>query len=343
MSIPHRDADPVASTLHLVAPVGPKPSSGTAASPRVNGGVVELRIADLVSTSLRERGLEPGHVRALAELVGRWPPVLVGRDDHRLIDGHHRVAAARSLGHLTIAAELFAGTPEEGYVEFVRRNVVHGMPLTLRERRHAAARILRNLGEWSDRKIAATCALSPRTVASIRVMVTSAHAAEQSGQQPTVLEHRVGKDGRRRPTDATRTRRQIIQALSADPAASLRAIAERVGVSPETVRTVRQGLEAESVGVEPRPTPPKEEVAPEQPRGEWWTTDAALMSTEHGRRLAQWLSCTIIEDEHWREPVAAAPVSRVYELAAEARRRSASWMRVAEIFETKALHHRNAR
>ena len=44
--------------------------------------------------SPRRRGVDRAHAAALAELEGGWPPILVFREDHRVIDG---AMAARYL------------------------------------------------------------------------------------------------------------------------------------------------------------------------------------------------------------------------------------------------------
>src|SRR5207244_7336106 len=81
-----------------------------------------VSVADLnVDCSFRESGVNEEHVQLLAELDGQWPPVLVRRDDRLVIDGAHRVAAARLLGRKRIETEWFDGGADDALVEFVRR------------------------------------------------------------------------------------------------------------------------------------------------------------------------------------------------------------------------------
>src|SRR5262245_51672201 len=88
---------------------------------------VDLAITDLnPAPSRRANGLDPAHVARLAELPDRWPPIVVRRADSTVIDGQHRVAAARSLGLTHVRAVLFDGSSDDAYVEFVRCNVGHG-------------------------------------------------------------------------------------------------------------------------------------------------------------------------------------------------------------------------
>ena len=102
-----------------------------------------MALAELsVSTSFREGGLNEEHVHRLVALAGHWPPVLVNRPDGLVIDGAHRVEAARILGLDRIEAWYFDGGPDDALIEFVRRNVHQGLPLTLRERKRAAEHVL---------------------------------------------------------------------------------------------------------------------------------------------------------------------------------------------------------
>jgi hypothetical protein len=305
-----------------------RPSTERATIRSVNPRTVDLALEDLrVGVSPRESGVDPRHVRVLTEVAGRWPPIVVTLGDHRVVDGHHRIAAARILGHSRITAVLFDGTPEEAYVESVRRNTEHGLPLTLSERRLAAAHILRLCAQWSDRRIAIMCALSPRTIAAMRRTVTTLD------RPAGPLEQRIGTDGRLRPADPAASRRRIAEALLAQPDASLRMIAQQLGTSPETVRSVRQRLS------NPDPTPCVDVVdgsATQSCEPGWWRSDAALASTDDGRQLAKWLTVTDVEASASAETLRSVPLSRVYALSSEARRRAAFWTRFAEVLDARA-------
>ena len=98
--------------------------AGSAARPGAT--VVSVALARLVvKRSIREGGVNQEHVRRLMRLGGRWPPILVHEDTGVVIDGVHRVAAARMLGLLRVDASLFTGGPDAALIEFVRRNVQH--------------------------------------------------------------------------------------------------------------------------------------------------------------------------------------------------------------------------
>lgn len=66
----------------------------------------------------------------------------------------HRVEAALLNGKEEIEAEFFDGSADEAFVKAVELNIAHGLPLTLTERKLAAARIMASCPDLSDRAIA---------------------------------------------------------------------------------------------------------------------------------------------------------------------------------------------
>jgi hypothetical protein len=231
-----------------------------------------------------------------------------------VVDGAHRVAAARRLGLARLEAERFDGSPAEAFVEFVRRNVAHGLVLTLTERKLAAERVLRDHPLWSDRRVAEVCALSPKTVARLRC--PSADHPQSDGAM------REGRDHRLRPVARGSARARVLEALQEHPDASLRTVAAAAGVSPETVRLVRLNL-----AQEPEPTEPA------------WEADAALASSDHGEDFVAWFERTAVAepDLEWVDTV---PLGRVYVVADEASRRSETWLRLARALEARPARAR---
>jgi hypothetical protein len=300
-------------------------------------GVVLVPVGGLSSRSpFRLGGTCPEQVERLVELGGTWPPILVARDGV-VIDGCHRVAAARRLGMARIAAVYFDGGPEEAFVEFVRRNVAHGLMLTLVERKQAATRVLDLHPDWSDRRIAELCALSPKTVGRLRLSVVGSAPGEQRAD-----EVREGRDHRLRPARPGSVRGRVVEALREQPDASLRTIAAVAGASPETVRLVRMNLAADPV-IECRVAPPGEPSGPDGPAGGDdaidWASDAALASAPGGDDLLTWMAQTRLDpsDLEWAQSV---PLSRVYVLAEESRRRSDLWLQFAQALEARPLRAR---
>ena len=311
-----------------------------AAEPALVGAeVVEIAIDELtVGASMRERGIDPAHVATLAEVPSSWPPILVHRSDRSIVDGQHRVLAAKQLGLRRVLGVWFDGTPEDGYLEFVRRNVAHGLALTLVERRRAARRILCSRPNFSDRGIGALCGLSPRTVARLRE-----EAGTEAGRTNGVraAKGRIGRDGRVRPIDPASVRAQIAEELVRQPDASLRKIASAVGASPETVRSVKNEMRAVAAAPNEAHTT-GESLATVRallagsravPIVDACRDDRAFTDREDGQPFVEWLDTTSVEPgDLWRY-VDSVPLSRVYVIADEARRRAEFWTRFAMAVE----------
>jgi ParB-like chromosome segregation protein Spo0J len=322
------------------------------AAPRPGATVVSVALARLVvKRSIREGGVNQEHVRQLMRLGGRWPPILVHESTGVVIDGVHRVAAARILGLLRIDASLFSGGPDAALIEFVRRNVQHGLPLTLRERKWAAGRLLSVHPEWSDRRIAGICALSPKTVGRLRV-APGAVDADAVAQLDTAM--RVGRDNRLRPVDSVSARERVVEALKAHPRDSLRSVAALVGVSPETVRSVRLNLaragEQESAkpvgstGAVVRSAAPILDVGADDVP----VIDATFEETpmrglsavpHNASALAEflaWFDRTGVDAEECSRWSLRVPMACCRDAAAEARRRGEIWLEFASSLATRS-------
>jgi ParB-like chromosome segregation protein Spo0J len=295
--------------------------------------VVELRVSAIDRRrSLRATGLDPTHVATLVELVDTWPPIVVRRADHTVVDGQHRLAAAVMLGRRHVRAVFFDGTADDAYVEFVRCNVGHGLPLGIDERRAAVRRILGTHAERSDRGIAELCGVSPKTVARMRDELGASSASRAT---------RVGRDGRVRPVDPAAIREAIAAELERCPEASLRAVARVVGASPETVRSVRNRMQAGSPAC--RALAPVHDgdldatvlgLLPRARRSERpWQQDQALASSDGGEQFVTWFDATAVDGADRWEYLGVVPLSRTYEVADEARRRAAFWASFAESLE----------
>ncbi|MEV6104774.1 winged helix-turn-helix transcriptional regulator [Streptomyces sp. NPDC051940] len=243
--------------------------------------------------SPRQRGVDDEHCRLLAENGQDLPPILVHVPTLEVIDGLHRVHAARLRGRTEIEARLFDGPAQDAFVLAVRLNIQHGLPLSRAERAAAAARIVRSHPQWSNRLLASATGLSAGTIAGIRARTTAA------GGEP---ETRVGKDGRVRPVDGSAGRLRARELLRANPTASIREIARRAGVSPATVHDVRRRLSEGGEAVPPRPPVRQEPAAADGQGGtpapagtdpaeilRALTKDPSLRYTDTGRALLRWL------------------------------------------------------
>lgn len=279
---------------------------------------------------VRVAGSRPDHVSALAQCRDDLPPILVHRPTMQVIDGVHRLRAARLRGDATIGALFVDCTEEDAFVLAVSANVTQGLPLTLADRTAAASRILSSHPHLSDRLIASTAGLSTKTVAAIRQRTTG---------EMTQLHTRLGRDGKVRPLDASHGRMMASQAISNNPDLSLRAIARIAGISVGTARDVRERMRR---GDDPVPTRYRlstghrtESDAPEHngpgntagggittgdgkgtagtPRAERdrflhaLRTDPSLRFSEVGRALLRLLDANTLDAAQWDRLAAAVP------------------------------------
>ena len=78
------------------------------------GAMLRLRIADLLATAPvdPEAHLDAARVERYVEILGDLPPVVVFETPEGLllVDGYHRVAAARRLGLETLEADVRRGS-----------------------------------------------------------------------------------------------------------------------------------------------------------------------------------------------------------------------------------------
>jgi len=289
-------------------------------------------------------GLDEARVVWLAHRYGDLPAVVVNRADRTVIDGAHRVAAARRLGLHVVPVEWFDGGVLAAFAEFVARNAAGGFPLSRLDREHGVRRVLAAEPEWSDRRIAHCARVSPKVVARLRAGV--------DGPTGRFGDRRVGRDGRVRPARPGTLGGRVAEALEASPGASLRAIASQLGVSPETVRRARVGLSrpdrapaALTVGAGASPVRPRADGAvagrPGGARaarsptvGAPWHGDAAFGSTPEGTAFVAWLDVTWVGDG--APGPEQVPLGRTYEIVDEARRRAGFWSDFADSLQARA-------
>jgi hypothetical protein len=301
------------------------------APPRPEDVLASGRI-EMVSTaqlrgglSPRVNGIDQDHVRALMEVESSLPPLLVHEPTMTVIDGLHRLEAARRRGAEHIESVLLSGARSDAFVIAVHANVSHGKPLTLGERRAAAKVILADFPECSDRWLASVCGLSPSTVRGVRA--ANAQSSRDNGST------RVGRDGRRRPVDRGGLPVRVAEAVASNPGASVRGIAVVVGASPSTVlghvRRLRAGGPPVSKGQDPKST----SVAP---AAVVEGRDAAIMAVPELASSLGWLERTSIGEADWQTFVRVVPLGRIYEFADECRRRAVAWSAVASALERRA-------
>lgn len=91
-----------------------------------------------------------------------WPPVLVDRATHKLLDGWHRVEAAKRAGVYTIPVQWVDTKEDELFALAVKANLGHGVRLTKEERYKAIARLQREA--WPSERIVEFLGCSPSMV-----------------------------------------------------------------------------------------------------------------------------------------------------------------------------------
>jgi ParB-like chromosome segregation protein Spo0J len=203
---------------------------------------VTVSLHDLIPNQhIRSCGINEDHVKLLADFGEELPPILVQKSSMRVIDGMHRLQAAAAQGKTEIRVQFVDVSDADAFLRGVSANIAHGLPLSMADRKSAALRTIRMNPGWSDRAVGRACGLSHKTVGTLR---------SRAGNDLMPPARRVGLDGRERPVDSTAGRRVVRELLAKKPAASLREIAVEAGVSPGTVRKVRNGMGRGDLGTE---------------------------------------------------------------------------------------------
>lgn len=305
----------------------------------------------IAADSPRLAGIDEEHIHRLAEMETTLPPILVHHDTMRVIDGMHRLRAAALTGKKEIQVEFFDGSEEEAFIHAVKANIVHGLPLTLADRRAAAARILSTHPHLSDRAIGSYTGLAHKTVSAIR--------GRSSGEN-SQLSTRIGADGRVRPLSSEEGRRRAAEIITERPTASLREVAATAGISVGTAHDVRQRIRrgespvrSISPSLEQRneertfshPGPASISQADKRPRTpekadfnaqtllQSLARDPALKQTDAGRELLRWLHTHVIDSGEWDPLLGAIPAYRLKSLAKLALQCGDVWYQFAHELE----------
>lgn len=276
---------------------------------------------------LRGAGTDPAHVKLLADAASssELPPILAQKGNYRIIDGMHRIEAARLRGEKSIRARFITCTDEDAFILAVKSNTLHGLPLSRSDRVFGAKRVLIWHPDWSDRAVAAATGLSAKTIAGLRSR--SADGIQQSGK-------RVGRDGKRHPLAATDGRRRAAEYMTAHPDAPLRQVAREVDISLGTVQDVRtrmrRGMDPTAVGRQRSSPPPASSPRAEEElslgnatnsrdtrhnsRHPSWTeissklmNDPSVRYTEGGRKFLRWMEMYAMHAGEWKEFMDAIP------------------------------------
>jgi ParB-like chromosome segregation protein Spo0J len=276
---------------------------------------------------LRGAGIDSAHVKLLADVAGssELPPILIQKSNYRIVDGMHRIEAARLRGEESIRARFITCTDEDAFILAVKSNTLHGLPLSRSDRVFGAKRILIWHPDWSDRAVGAATGLGAKTIAGLR---------RRSADGTQQFSKRVGRDGKRHPFAAADGRRRAAEYITAHPDAPLRQVAREVDVSLGTVQDVRarmrRGIDPTAVGrqrssPQPDTSPPAEDGPPlenvtnsrdvrHNSRNPSWTeissklmSDPSLRYTEGGRKFFRWMEMYAVHAGEWKEFMDAIP------------------------------------
>jgi hypothetical protein len=292
-----------------------------------------------------------------AASCGELPAILVQKSSLRIVDGMHRIEAAKLHGEESINARFVDCSDDEAFLLAVKSNTLHGLPLSRADRIAGAKRILEGHGDWSDRAVAAATGLSAKTIASLR---------HHSGGEDKDLDKRLGRDGKWRPVTGIEGRKRAAEYLAVRPDASVREVAREADVSLGTVHDVRaklrRGLDPTAVGRRSsqdqaangsagdagrdRPSPRNgtrlytrrpsslapswSEISPKL------ATDPTIRYTENGRTFLRWMASRIMQPDEWKEFVEAVPTHWTEEISLLAESVSGAWRDFADQLRTGA-------
>ena len=144
-------------------------------------------IADQRGINIREK-LDKGLIEHYAEILDLLPPIVVFGDENFLGDGFHRVAAARKIRRIEIAAEQKPGTRADAEDYAVTANAQRGLHLKASERNEGIRRLLAH--GWTQEKIAEAMGVDRATIRNIhnslalRGVQPKQIRASGSGRQP---------------------------------------------------------------------------------------------------------------------------------------------------------------
>jgi hypothetical protein len=254
---------------------------------------------------VRSEGVDEQYAKLLASLVTPLPPIVVGAATMVVVDGLHRVRAAVLRQETCVRARYVSGSEAELLIAAVHANAAHGKPLSLADRKGAAARLLSLSPETSDRAVAEVCGLSPTTVGSLR----SEHIADEGAGV------RKGRDGRFR---------KIRGKSSPDEGQALSVTSEALDTARVLGPSRRLGRGRLPVAAEDIEDGHMRETVAKP-----LLTDAAFHASPPLEEFAAWFDNHQVTDDRVVLACSLVPKSRLYEVSAEARSRASFWQKMA--------------
>ena len=178
---------------------------------RVDGGTQSrVMLDEEVASEYAERMSQDPHTGLILDTEGEpWPPLVAFFDgkDHWLVDGFHRLRAAKLVEFMGFQLDVKPGEMRDVIRLSLSVNAKHGLRRTREDKRRSVERALAD-DEWvsySDRKLAQLCAVSPRTIATVRKELEAAGSIEEQTE-------RVGVDGSVQDVSATVVSQEVVVA-----------------------------------------------------------------------------------------------------------------------------------
>lgn len=112
----------------------------------------------------RQRGVDDEVVGLYAAIFRDvvWPPILVHRGSNRLLDGWHRVEAAKRASIYTLPVQWVDAQDEELFALAIKANLGHGVRLSREDRYKAIVRLMRE--GWTPERIADVIGVGLKTI-----------------------------------------------------------------------------------------------------------------------------------------------------------------------------------
>lgn len=132
--------------------------------------------------------------------------------DYWLVDGFHRVAAAKRAQSASIKAIVESGTRRDAVLRSVGVNAAHGKRRSNADKRRAVLTLLADeeWSQWSDNRIAQQCKVSNRFVGNLR-QTLSLNGSKMDDDQPEAAVERLAETANIKPEIVARAQENVQQ------------------------------------------------------------------------------------------------------------------------------------
>jgi len=137
--------------------------------------------------------VDPNRVQAISQSdPATWPPITVTKDEDGylwILDGAHRVVAARNLGLKELPATVEPwpgdGSEEAAYLRSLELNLRHGFPISVEDRKEWARRLKQKHPDYSESIIACIVGLAKSTVHMALVQKSQVNTGDSESLRPS--------------------------------------------------------------------------------------------------------------------------------------------------------------